>query len=178
MFDPTAFENIKVVVEGAIYDRDLDGEILVIDRNDIVNLSKMSRKYTVSFHLRQSGSQGIFAVISINSELENLAAELLENQPQHLAGCAVDISFHFRNKNDEKTFAGIHHILTSIWGSERTVTQRIEADPFVEEETVANTAFVSFNRLVLEDHIEDLSDMVEYMVTSLKKLGELILNHS
>lgn len=38
MFDPTAFDNMKVVIEGAIYDLDLDGEISIIDRNDLLIL--------------------------------------------------------------------------------------------------------------------------------------------
>ncbi len=34
MFDPTAFDNLKVIVEGAVYDFDLHGDILVTDRKD------------------------------------------------------------------------------------------------------------------------------------------------
>ena len=44
MFDPTAYENMRVVLEGIFYDKDLSGEILVIDRNDIVNTAKLSRE--------------------------------------------------------------------------------------------------------------------------------------
>ena len=51
MFDPTAFENIKVVLEGAVYDLDLNGEIIIIDRNDLINTAKLSRKYELSFQL-------------------------------------------------------------------------------------------------------------------------------
>lgn len=63
MFDPTAFENLKIVIEGAVYDRDFSGEILVTDRNDIINLAKLERRFEISFvdkvnrgkKLRQSG---------------------------------------------------------------------------------------------------------------------------
>lgn len=36
MFDPTAFDNLKVIVEGAVYDFDLHGDILVTDRKDMI----------------------------------------------------------------------------------------------------------------------------------------------
>ncbi|MBR8645431.1 hypothetical protein KEH51_18565 [[Brevibacterium] frigoritolerans] len=53
MFDPTAFENMKVVLEGAVYDRDFIGDILVINRDDIVNLSTMSRSYKIEMELKK-----------------------------------------------------------------------------------------------------------------------------
>ncbi|QNG61538.1 hypothetical protein H4O14_08705 [Bacillus sp. PAMC26568] len=41
MFDPTAFDNLKVVLEGEIYDADLEGIIEVIKRKDIVDLQQL-----------------------------------------------------------------------------------------------------------------------------------------
>jgi hypothetical protein len=41
MFDPTAFDNMKVVLEGALYDLDIMGEIIITDRNDLFNTAKM-----------------------------------------------------------------------------------------------------------------------------------------
>ena len=52
MFDPTAFENMKVVMEGIFYDKDLSGEIIILDRNDIMNIAKLSRTYDLSFNWR------------------------------------------------------------------------------------------------------------------------------
>ena len=40
MFDPTAYDNLKVILEGAVYDLDLSGELKIIERNDIVDLAK------------------------------------------------------------------------------------------------------------------------------------------
>lgn len=50
MFDPTAFDNLKVIVEGAVYDFDLHGDILVTDRKDMMDLASLSRIYHISFH--------------------------------------------------------------------------------------------------------------------------------
>ena len=74
MFDPTAFDNMKVVIEGALYDLDLAGKIVIIDRNDIMNIAKMSRRFDVSFTLPEAR---VTAMIEITSNLINLAAELL-----------------------------------------------------------------------------------------------------
>ncbi|MCV9888442.1 hypothetical protein [Metabacillus halosaccharovorans] len=47
MFDPTVFDNLKVVIEGYIYDMDIDEQISVTDRSDIIDLAKMSRQYSI-----------------------------------------------------------------------------------------------------------------------------------
>lgn len=49
MFDPTIYENVKVVLEGELYDRDLDGEITITNRSDLVDLATLSRTYVVAF---------------------------------------------------------------------------------------------------------------------------------
>ena len=51
MFDPTAFENMRVVMEGIFYDKDLSGDITIVDRNDVINTAKMSRDFDLSFQL-------------------------------------------------------------------------------------------------------------------------------
>ena len=53
LFDPTAFDNMKVVLEGAVYDRDLFGDILIVSRDDLVNLATLSRKFTIEFVLKE-----------------------------------------------------------------------------------------------------------------------------
>ena len=49
MFDPTIFDNLKVVAEGAVYDLDLQGEILITNRIDQVDLATLSRYYAITF---------------------------------------------------------------------------------------------------------------------------------
>jgi hypothetical protein len=171
LFDPTAFENIKVVIEGAVYDRDLQGDILVTDREDIVNLAKLSRKYSVSFQMRLEEDCDIKAVLTIEAGLENLAAELLGTDGSlHLAGCAVTAGFLLRHPHEEKLYGKIQHALERIWGTGRTITQAVTLNPLQAGTFVKNEAAVHFNRLVLEDQIEDLAEMVDYMIASLREL--------
>ena len=70
MFDPTAFENMKVVLEGAVYDRDFIGDILVINRDDIVNLANMSRTYKIEMELKESLAPiSVIGVIELHASL-------------------------------------------------------------------------------------------------------------
>ncbi len=55
LFDPTAFDNMKVVLEGAVYDRDILGDILVVKRDDLVNLATLSRQFMMEFQLKELG---------------------------------------------------------------------------------------------------------------------------
>lgn len=75
LFDPTAFENMKVVLEGAVYDRDFIGDILVINRDDIVNLSTMSRTYKIEMELKKPIAPiSISGAIELHASLHNLSS--------------------------------------------------------------------------------------------------------
>lgn len=175
MFDPTAFENIKVVIEGDIYDRDLSGEIIVIDRNDWINAAKLSRKYEISFIKKGFKQELLSANMTLEAGLENLSAELLQNEnAKQLAGCIVGISFRLLHKNELNVFKEVQKALVEIWGTERAIVQTAMIDPLENKSLIQSQVQVSFNRLVFEEQIDDLSEMVDYMITSLEKLKIII----
>lgn len=175
MFDPTAFENIKVVIEGTIYDRDLDGDLVVIDRNDWVNTAKLSRKYEIAFALSESNRPKVTASIILEAELENLAAEMLDNwNGVHHTGCKVSAFFRMDQLDDIELYSEIQEVLEGIWGRGRTIEQIISHPPKNESLQVRNTAKVTFNRLVSEDQIDDLAGMIDFMILSVEKLEGLI----
>jgi hypothetical protein len=175
MFDPTAFDNIKVVVEGAIYDRDLDGDILIIDREDSIDLAKMSRKFGLSFSMRHQMRNSVLATLTIESNLKNLAAELLEMEDSfQLTGAVITVTFQLRHDNDHTLSLEIQRLLEHIWGSDRTITQAITVNPLNQEMGIENKVTVHFNRLVREDQIEDLTEMIEYMIISIQELEKMI----
>lgn len=175
MFDPTAFENIKVVVEGEIYDRDLTGEIVVTDRNDWINTAKLSRKYEISFSLAGYEAPSLLATMTIQAGLENLAAELLGSESANqLAGCMVGISFSLIHRNEMSVYHDVQGVLEDIWGRDRAINQIAQIVPLEKKSTVANRATVSFNRLVYEDQIDDLTEMIDYMIISLENLKKLL----
>lgn len=88
MFDPTIYDNIKVVLEGAVYDLDLDGKILITRREDLVDLSSMSRTYAIEFARKMDKPSK--AEINLHVHLSDLAAEILEN-PTAKPGCTLTI---------------------------------------------------------------------------------------
>ncbi|WP_144547335.1 hypothetical protein [Bacillus sp. X1(2014)] len=172
MFDPTAFDNMKVVIEGALYDLDISGEIVITDRNDSVNMAKMSRTFDISFQLPE---KKVTATIELQSGLVNLAAELLPSlQSEEQAGCILSLQFQTAKDELDMDFTALKALLEDIWGPTRPITQRVLYDPLSIDPTQALIIKIEFDRLIHEDQIEDLVEMTEFIITTLKKLNEEI----
>ncbi|MGE7759793.1 hypothetical protein [Peribacillus sp. NPDC097895] len=173
MFDPTAFENMKVVLEGAVYDRDFLGDILVISRDDIVNLSTMSRSYKIEMELKESMAPiSISGAIEIHASLQNLSSELLDsNMNETHSGCTVDVFISFPTKLDAVRAEAFLNDLEKIWGDQRIITVKTSETVSKKSEPIHSSVFkVSFGRLVKEEQMEDLEDMVEYLIQSIQAL--------
>ncbi|NRG45096.1 hypothetical protein [Bacillus sp. CRN 9] len=171
MFDPTAFENMKVVLEGHLYDYDLIGEISIIDRNDIVNTSKLSRQYELTFI---ESDERLHCQIVLKADLKQLAAELLPvHSNENEAGCKLFLRFVLKHKDDMKLMESTKAVVSNIWGVSRTVNQIIKYNTKDKHE-VENEMTVSFNRLIYEDQMDDLLVMVEHMRETLKQLSKVI----
>jgi hypothetical protein len=169
MFDPTAFDNMKVVIEGALYDLDIIGEIAITDRNDLINMAKMSRKFDVSFQLPNST---VKAKMEMTSNLVNLAAELLPAlQAVEKAGCHLSLQFLIEHKDMEIDFQAVETILRNVWGSSRKITQIVQYHPLEMESKHNHVINVEFDRLISEDQIDDLVEMTEFIITTLKQLS-------
>ncbi|SDL92430.1 hypothetical protein [Bacillus sp. OK048] len=170
MFDPTAFDNMKVVVEGAIYDIDLAGKIVIIDRNDIVNLAKMSRSFDVSFTLPDAQ---VTAVIEISSNIINLAAELLPNSlAENQSGCYIQLKFNHNGITDATHLNKVERILLEIWGGTRKISQSVTINH--TESEVYNVHLIELDRLVREDQILDLVELIDSMVLTLENIEDYL----
>lgn len=167
MFDPTAFDNIKVVLEGALYDLDLDGQICVVDRNDIVNVAKLSRQLEMTIK-RNRSSKGSCTVV-LRADITNLAAELHPKlQSDQKAGCHIKMVFLI---SDQRSFnIKVLEVLQSIWGKDREYLCRMISDPFQDQSRNQIEIEVIFKRLIYEDQIEDLTLLAEVVLQSLDKL--------
>jgi hypothetical protein len=172
MFDPTAFENMKVVIEGAIYDLDLNGEIVIIDRNDLINTAKLSRKYELKFKLDHFSS--VTASIEMESELENLAAELLPGSlSQRMAGCSIRLFFSFKHQHKIVDYEKMNKVLTNIWGTKRNITQTVSFYP-LQQDNINSLVTIEFGRLVQEDQIDDITAMIDFMISTCEQLQNTI----
>jgi hypothetical protein len=172
MFDPTAFENMKVVLEGAVYDMDLNGDIVIIDRNDFINTAKLSRKYELSFKIDSSSL--VTASLVLESELENLAAELLTaGQTKQIAGCSIRLFFSFKHMDHIIDYEKIQSVALKIWGNDRKITQTVLFYP-LKQEKMKSVVAIDFGRLVREEQIEDLTEMIDFMITTCDHIEAVI----
>jgi hypothetical protein len=171
MFDPTAFENMRVVMEGIFYDKDLSGDITIVDRNDVINTAKMSRDFDLSFQLKSTSVSKVTCKVTLKANIENLAAELLTtSRSAGSAGCIVTIEFLFENDRDESVTLEVDQLIRKIWGEDRIVKQMIRYEPLNRIQRAHHTVLISFDRIIREDQMDDLIEMHEYMLITLDKL--------
>jgi hypothetical protein len=167
MFDPTAFDNLKTVLEGAVYDLDLEGDIVVIDRRDLVDLAHFSRMYTISFRLPSTPPPPVSCMIRLEMSLEQIANELLQRSVR--PGCRLTVSFFLPIRQLE-TCSFIESALRRIWGDKRMIRQTLSHEFPHETPGYRNEVTIEFGRLIYEDNVADLQAMIPYMTASLEQL--------
>jgi hypothetical protein len=171
LFDPTIYENMKVIIEGAVYDLDLAGEILVTNRSDQVELSTMSRSYSIQFKLLGIGDT--LTELYLSASTEDLSAEILENTTMN-PGCTLQIGFQMKLHHQEDYCNMIEESLFEIWGNECAITQRLS---YIygnnQESAYTDEIYLDFGRKFSEAIIEDIPSLLEHVVLSLGKLNEI-----
>lgn len=171
-FDPTAYENFKIIIEGSLYDADFTGDIKIINRSELVDLAVLSRSFEMQFKLPEY--DGLIGGIQIRASLKNLSDEILFHNDS-LAAAHIDVYFQYEEKDESKE--GMVHSLAAalqrIWGSEReiitSVTKHFYNNVYSHH---ANKMVVSFNRLVTEEQADDLYELVDFSIRSLIILSE------
>jgi hypothetical protein len=168
MFDPTVYENLKVIAEGAVYDRDLDGEILVTNRQDLIDLATMSRTYQISFQLKNEQPTAVFMLAA---DTQNLAGEILEER--FVPGCRLQLMFTFSLPSLE-ICSQIQQLFIHIWGKERMITQKISYEYNKQAVSYENEVTISFQKVITEDHADDFPEIIEYMIETLHTLKDVL----
>lgn len=168
MFDPTIFDNLKVVLEGAVYDLDLSSEIEVINRSDLVDLATMGRAYSIQFISRAS-SQEIVAEIQINTQLMDIAGELLEQNKKEI-GVQLIIQYHLKLL-DDRNITPVRDKLIHIWQSRPQIKHTITYDVDYSKMKL-HTFALDFDRKIDESQISDISSIVNLTHKTLKVLEE------
>ncbi|WNF36720.1 hypothetical protein RJD24_20355 [Bacillaceae bacterium IKA-2] len=174
MFDPTIYENLKVVIEGELYDRDFDGEIAIINREDIVNLATMSRSYLVTFTLKNN-SHLFTATLELNATASDLYHEILETN--QLKGCKLVLFLQGPIKNIAKTPAIIEDLLAEKWNNRPTIEQQVYFDWKKNKlDKYYLKIQLTFNRNINEDHIFDFPEIITLLIDSLKIFEKIEIN--
>jgi hypothetical protein len=162
MFDPAVYENLKVVLEGDIYDRDLMGEIAVISRKDIVDMASMSRTFEISFCLAEIPLW--FVTINLYSGLNEFVDEKINSKEG--VGCRIHVEFNMPIK-DERSCEDIEVKLNNIWLNNPKMKKTISYD-LESNENKYLKVLLDFKRKVTEEQIDDLAPMIETCVKSLE----------
>ena len=162
-------------MDGLFYDKDLSGEIVITDRNDIMNTAKLSRSYDLPFQLPSAQQETVTCKFTLSAGLKNFTAEMLQLS-EELAGCIAVIEFTLKHEYSEPLFLQIEGLLTAIWGNKRAIKLTVCRDSIKAQKKAYYTGIVSFNRIIHEDQIDDLAEMTDYMLLTLEKLEGITLS--
>jgi hypothetical protein len=170
VFDPTIYDNLKVVLEGELYDRDLNEQIQIVDRSDLVDLAIMSRMFIMRFQI-PNYSESI-AEIKLHAGAEDLAGEIVEvNNPT--IGCRIHIGYRVRATGDyiaaEEASLTIRKHLVKIWGEDMTISQELCFFPNVLKDIPIYEcrSTIEFGRKITEEQIEDIPRLVDHLIMTL-----------
>lgn len=172
MFDPTAYDNIKVVIEGEIYDLDLAGVVRIVKRSDNVDLASMSRCYQLTFRLGDNTSL-CEATILLSADLRNLASELI-NYSEQKGGCHLEIVFSMKVNNPNEICPKINDVISEEWGKNRMIKQMITYPYGKAKITYKIETSILFERLIYEENIDDLIMMIPFIKQTLATLENLL----
>lgn len=178
MFDPTIYENLKVVLEGNVYDLDLSGQIQVIGRTDRIELSTMSRYYALKFIIPNRPQ--VTAEIRLWADTIDLAGEILElnSQDAQQQGCHLQPVFVYDvyRDNAESECVKASAIAYEIWGNNVQLEQKISyrykhSSGDLATQEAEQEITMSFHRKFGEEVVEDLPQMVDHMIIMLDRLN-------
>ncbi|MFS0556087.1 hypothetical protein [Brevibacillus sp. 179-C9.3 HS] len=180
MFHPLIFDNIRVVLEGAVYDRDFEGAITITSRSDVMDMATFHRFFQIEFKLadQNENTEAVRAQMQLRTNLADIAAEQLEQPLTEHVGCTICIHFYLQMQNDRDVpteAREITSILNDIWGQRPYITQKLSAK--LEEhriewppKQITNQVTLDFHRKIDEGNIDDLNELIDHTVQSLRKL--------
>lgn len=171
MFDPTIYENLKVVIEGELYEHDLNGLILITDRQDQVNLATMSRCYCLSFKLKEAGKRFV-ATVRLDADSTDLYGEILENEG-YLPGCRLTLILEGPINDVNNRPEKIKNTLEEIWSGRPTIEQQIYFN-WENKNSYFTKISLTFDRKINEDHIDDFPEIIALLRKTLQILEQII----
>ncbi|WP_216827743.1 hypothetical protein [Alkalihalobacterium elongatum] len=173
MFDPTIYENLKVVLEGAIYDLDFANEIHVIDRSDMMDMAKMSREFTMQFKTATAKSTYPIAEVRLLSTLQDFATEKIEGN-EKAAGSVLEVRLITTIHDVTKECREIEKKLMYIWHNRPIISQNISFT-YGKNQLLEDNITISFGRKINEDQINDFEQFLNFTLLSLQFLEDLSL---
>lgn len=169
MFDPTAYENLKVVLEGLVYDYDLNGNIVIIERNDYVNLADLSRSFNILFVNKRDKRERLRGKVELSATFNQLAAEwMLTNEEP---GCRLAFHFFIQQEMNEILEKRLLKLIKQTYGNDFHYRWRKIVDS--EGKTEYDISVEKLNP-VTEKTVDELPDFIEKTVECLRMMFEMM----
>lgn len=157
MFDPTAFDNMKVLLEGYLYDKDLDGLYAITDRNDFVNLAKMNRQFSIEYRIKKESNQNIRCKLTLLTSSQDIYDELLKSSNE--VGCLLEMEFLFIENVENETLQRSLLLLKNNTTYNFTVKKNIK-HYLIEDNSIESSFIISFKYKFTEEDFDQLEETI------------------
>lgn len=165
MFDPTVFDNLKVIVEGYIYDLDLEKEISVINRSDMIDLARMSRSYLITFsNIEKSPSSVTFEIEMKHKQLSGELQQKILNPVCHIK---LTLQEEINGKEYDELLL---RKLKKLWGDEHLIKLFVTKEITSPIKNYQHQYQICFNTTYGEDDIEALLHIVDQSISLLRTM--------
>jgi hypothetical protein len=168
MFDPSVYENLKVVVEGAIYDLDLDGGIQIINRKDIVDLASIARTYEIEFTVVDY--EDILVHFILKADLASFAQEKIKRDS--MVGCELFIIFSMAVKQELRS--SILQAIQETWEERPTIEQKVVYSYPTDLHLPMVESTLTFNRKITEDQLPDIPSVLEHTIRTVEAIKKAL----
>ncbi|PUA35850.1 hypothetical protein C8Z91_28160 [Paenibacillus elgii] len=181
MFDPTIFDNLKVVLEGHLYDLDAEQTIRVIGREDFIDLASMKRIFSMRIRRDEGCCQAEISMTSVLSDFAGERFRLIE--PGERPGAKLALRLDMPLSHCEHA-AELHQAMADRWAEEARIRHERSAE-FVpddgsgrsgggpSDEKGAYRIHIEFIRKIDESHIGDMESLLAHLVDSLVDADEV-----
>ncbi|MGZ6550889.1 MAG: hypothetical protein ACXVDJ_11495 [Tumebacillaceae bacterium] len=175
MFDPTIYDNLKVVFEGALYDLDREGRVLVSGREDLIDLAAMSRTFRMQVEKLEGCCK---AKVELSSGLVDFAGELRRMRlADEVPGCELRIGLWLPEAMTAHSEA-LHEYLEDVWGevAEPRHERITRFQPGVTQPAVVGAhegtykIDLVFRNKIDEDNMDDVVPLLDHLVGTLEFL--------
>jgi hypothetical protein len=173
MFDPTVYDNLKVVLEGSAYDLDLSGDIEISDRSDLIDLAKLSRAYTVALKKPKSDIEGL---IILATDADSWTAEILEEGFGPYP-CELLIQFFTKVKDVEHDCSGIRFRMNQIWRDLKPKFEQVLSFQYGHSKDIMNQITISWPNPIDESFIVEIPSVLSKMIETLNSLESFSNSH-
>ncbi|MDN4522859.1 hypothetical protein [Fictibacillus fluitans] len=169
MFDPTIYENLKIILEGMIYDLDFEGVLKVSGRKDLVDLASMSRTYQIEVMLNGKKEKDVRAKIELKAGLEDLADEIMERETDK-TGCTFSVTFYTTVQDIEAECSRTGEAMRKLWKTDGEVSQTLSYIYGLPRGSYQNQIDIIIHRKLHEENSEQFEDYLDRILIAAERI--------